>query len=302
MQVNAAALQSIYTGIKTIFSKAFEAAKPLYTKIATEVPSSTGKESYKWLGKLPRLREWIDDRVIQNLTAHEYTISNKDWEMTIGIDRNDIEDDTIGVYNPLFQEMGNAAALHPDDIVFPLLHGGFTQKCYDGKAFFATDHKAGKDGKTPTSNKSTYKLSPESYNAARVAMQSVPGEDDKMLRIMPNLLVVSPQNEGMGKMILEAEKLNDNTNPYRGTAELLVVPELGDYPGEWFLLDVSRPIKPIIYQKRKAPKLVKKDAETDDNVFNKKTFEYGVDCRDNAGYSFWQLAHGSTGAADFPEV
>lgn len=300
MQVNAAALQQIYIGVKTIFAKAFEGAKPKWEKVATEVPSSTAQESYKWLGKIPRLREWIGDRVVQNLAAHGYTIVNKDFELTIGIDRNDIEDDTIGIYNPLFAEMGNAAAQHPDDLVFPLLPAGFEQKCYDGKNFFAANHPTGKDGKTAKSNTSTYVLCAGSYDAARVEMQSIKGDDDQMLPVMPNLLVVPPQLETMARTLLEAEKLNDNTNPYKGTAEVMVVPALAGHPTKWYLLDTSRPIKPIIYQKRKAAKLVKMDAETDENVFNKKEFRYGVDCRDNAGYGLWQMAFGSTGAAAFP--
>ncbi len=67
--------------------------KLLWQKVATLVPSEAGEESYKWLGKIPRMREWIGDRQIQNLTASDYTIKNKDFEVTVGVDRNDIEDD-----------------------------------------------------------------------------------------------------------------------------------------------------------------------------------------------------------------
>ena len=45
------------------------------------------------------MREWIGDREIQNLSASDYTIKNKDYELTVGVDRNDIEDDTLGIYN-----------------------------------------------------------------------------------------------------------------------------------------------------------------------------------------------------------
>jgi phage major head subunit gpT-like protein len=37
------------------------------------------------------------------------------------------------------------------------------------------------------------------------------------------------------------------------------------------------------------------DSSTDQNVFMKKQFLYGVDCRDNAGFGLWQMAYGSTG-------
>ena len=61
----------------------------------------------------------------------------------------------------------------------------------------------------------------------------------------------------------------------------------------WFLICSKRPIKPIIYQERKAPNFVSKDKETDDNVFDRKEYLYGVDMRCNVGYGLPQLAWGS---------
>lgn len=302
MQVNQQALQQIYQGVKTIFNKAFNSAEPKYKKVATEVPSSGRSESYKWLGKLPKMREWIGERVVQNIGGHSYTIENKDWEMTIGIDRNDIEDDAIGVYSPLFQEMGDAAALHPDDIVFDLLTKGFTEKCYDGKTYFHAEHPCGKDGKKKHSNTSNYKLGFEAYGEARASMQSIPGEDGRIISISPRLLLVGPGDEAMGKKILTSEKWGDEDNPYRGTAELEVVPEFANHPGMWMLIDNKRPVKPIIFQRRKAPKLVKRDKDDDEAVFMKKEFQYGVDSRDNVGFSFWQIAFGSKGTTDYPQA
>lgn len=293
MIINQAALQAIFRGFKVIFQNAFGEAKPTYTKVATVVPSSTKSEEYKWLGKIPRMREWIGDRVIQNLSAYDYTIKNKDFELTVSVDRNDIEDDTIGVYNPLVQSIGQSAATHPDELVYALLKDGFDNKCYDGKTFFATDHKEGKSG--VQSNKGTHKLTPDTYGAARASVMSLKDDQGKPLKVVPTLLVVPPQLEGMGKKILLAEMIDNETNIYKGSAELHVEPELSGNPTAWFLLDASKPVKPLIFQQRKKPEFVAKDKLTDDNVFFQKEFIYGVDSRDNAGYGLWQLAYGSTG-------
>jgi len=294
MIVNQATLQSIFHSFKTIFNKALDTAQPVYDRIATTVPSSTREEEYKWLGKVPRMREWIGDRVIQNLAAYGYAIKNRDWEATVGVDRNDIEDDSIGIYTPLIQALAQSAALHPDELVFELLVNGFTQKCYDGQPFFAAEHV---DGNQPAqSNTTTVKLSATSYAAARSAMMSYKDEHGRPLKIVPNLLVVAPKNEETGRKILMAETdANGATNPWKGTAELLVAPELAGNDDMWFLLDVSKPIKPLIFQQRKRPEFVAKDRPDDDTVFMKKEYLYGVDSRDNAGYGLWQLAYGSTG-------
>jgi phage major head subunit gpT-like protein len=61
----------------------------------------------------------------------------------------------------------------------------------------------------------------------------------------------------------------------------------------WFLLCTNRTVKPIIYQERKAPEFVNKDRPTDDNVFERREFVYGVDMRCNVGYGFPQMAWGS---------
>lgn len=61
----------------------------------------------------------------------------------------------------------------------------------------------------------------------------------------------------------------------------------------WYLFDTSRAIKPVIFQDRKKPNFVAKTSETDDNVFDRKEFVYGVDSRCNVGFGLWQLAYGS---------
>jgi len=61
----------------------------------------------------------------------------------------------------------------------------------------------------------------------------------------------------------------------------------------WYLLDTSRSIKPLIFQNRKSPNFVAKTNETDDNVFDRREYVYGVDSRCNVGFGFWQMAYGS---------
>lgn len=66
----------------------------------------------------------------------------------------------------------------------------------------------------------------------------------------------------------------------------------------WYLLDTRRALKPLIYQSRKEPNFVSLTAETDDNVFSRGEYLYGVDARRNVGFGFWQLAHSSNKALD----
>ena len=294
MIVNPQTLRGIYVAFNTLFNKALTEVDPLYKQIATITPSTTEAETYAWLGDIPGMREWVGDREIQNLTASDYTIKNKDFELTIGVDRNAIEDDKIGIYNPSIEMLAQSAAMHPDELVFALLASGFVEKCYDGKPFFSDGHVV---GKKTFSNKGTAQLSLESYIAARVSMMSLTNSKGRALNIVPDLLVVSPALEAKAREILVADYIGGTRNTMQGTAKPLVVPQLAGKDKAWFLMSTHRPVKPLIYQERKKAKFVSKTAETDDNVFMKKKFLYGADSRGNVGFGFWQMAFGSDGSA-----
>ncbi|MBZ0251694.1 MAG: Mu-like prophage major head subunit gpT family protein [Candidatus Methylomirabilis sp.] len=228
MILNAGTLAALFTGFKLSFQESFASAKPLWERVAMPVPSTTEQELYAWLGTIPGFREWVGDRVIQNLKTHDFAIKNKDFELTVGVPRNKIQDDTYGVYKPLFSEMGRAAKMHPDELVFALLLAGFATPCYDGQYFFDTDHPV--------------------LDAAGVA-QSV-------------------SNFGGGA----------------GTP--------------WFLMDTTRMVRPLIWQKRSEYNFVRMDSDRDPNVFMKKEYVYGSDGRGNAGYGLWQLAYASKQTLD----
>ena len=295
MIVNPQNLRGIYVGFNTLFNRALTTVTPLYTEVATVTPSTTDAETYAWLGDIPGMREWIGDREVQNLSASDYTIKNKDFELTIGIDRNAIEDDKIGLYNPSVENLAQAAAAHPDKLIFELLKNGFSELCYDGKAFFAADHQVG--GKS-FSNKGTAKLTLDAYVAARTAMMSMTNSKGEPLGLVPDKLVVPPALEKNARDILVADYINGTRNTMQGTAKPVVVPRLAGKDSAWYLLCTTRPIKPLIYQQRKKAKFVSLTSENDANVFMKKQFLYGVDCRGNAGFGFWQMAYGSDGSAD----
>ncbi len=135
-----ALLLAFNTAFKASFQKGLESVEPDYEKFTTEIPSTTESNTYGWLGEMPEMREWIGDRVINDIATHGYSISNKTWESTIGIKRETIEDDQVGVYKPLFEEMGRAGKAKPNELSYELLKNGSTTLCYDGQNFFDAEH------------------------------------------------------------------------------------------------------------------------------------------------------------------
>lgn len=140
MIINRQNLAFLTTGFKAIFQNAFDTAPSAWNRLAMEVTSTGKQEIYGWLGANTRFREWIGDRQVQNFSTHDWTIKNKLFENTIGVYREDIEDDSYGLYQPLFSQLGVDAKTHADELVFALLKNGFTGLCYDGQYFFDTDH------------------------------------------------------------------------------------------------------------------------------------------------------------------
>ncbi len=226
MIITPAVLSALMTSFKKEYQAGQTMATPSWNKLASKVSSSSKSNTYGWLGQFPQFREWVGDRVIKDMAAHGYEITNKLFESTVGVARTDIEDDNIGAYAMLFQEMGRAAQMHPDELVYALLAAGGSTLCYDGQNFFDNEHP------------------------------------------------VYPNVDGTGSPTLVANQDIPGTSP--GPA--------------WYLLDVSRAIKPIIYQERIAPDLQQMTKSDDEHVFTADEYRYGVRARSNVGFGFWQMA------------
>ena len=299
MLINKESLQGVFTDLRTEFNNAFQAAPTTWDKIAMKIPSNSGGNFYSWLSAFPRMRLWIGAKHVQNLTASDYEIPNNDFEATIEVERKHIEDDQHGMYMPQAQMAGYSAAQLADEMVFEAVNQSFSRLCYDGQYFFDTDHEvAGQSisnkGITPLSN-ANLAVAQASFGAARAAMRAIKDEDGRALNIKPTVLLVGTALEDVARMLLNNEKLADGSqNPYKGAVELVVDARI-ESETAWFLLDTSKPIRPFIYQERKAPDFVAQVSPQSDSVFNLKKYKFGAEARVASGYGFWQLAYGSTG-------
>ncbi|WP_047257997.1 Mu-like prophage major head subunit gpT family protein [Chromobacterium subtsugae] len=305
MLVNAENVQAIFWALRTEFNNAFGAAPTVWDQMATRVPSTGKQNIYAWLENFPRMRQWIGEKQAKALAAHGYTIVNNSFEATVEVDRDDIEDDQLGIYAPQAQNAGVSAKQLPDEIVIDLLNNAFVNPCYDGQPFFAQGHVV---RGLPVSNLSNLPLTiagqaaaMKTYGVVRTNMRKTTDEDGRPLNITPNLLVVPPALEDIANALMTNERLNDGmANPYRNTATVLCDARLTSDTA-WFLLDTRKPIKPLIYQERKQPEFVQQVTPESDNVFMRKKFRFGAEARAAGGYGFWQMAAGSTGAGQIPQ-
>jgi phage major head subunit gpT-like protein len=76
-------------------------------------------------------------------------------------------------------------------------------------------------------------------------------------------------------------------NPASATYSNIITTGAGP---NWFLLDCGRPIRPVLYQERRAFAISRMNTLTDERVWNQDEYRYGADGRCNAGVAFPQLA------------
>ncbi len=264
--------------------------------IAMVTPSTGAQSVYGYLNQLPGFRRWLGDRQKKNIASGKLTVVNADWEDTITVKRNDIEDDQYGLYTPLFANMGAEAAedaLWLDMVIDALLANG---KWADDKAFFVTNRSYGNNA---ILNKVTDALSQTSLDAAVATMCSYKGPENNPLAVVPAILLVGPTLRGTAWDLVKNQFVSSGTgkggaveNRSRGIAALRTHPKLtGAYANNWYLLGMKGAMKPCGVQQRRLPKLVAKDSLTDDNVFEKGEFIYGADARGEAFLTMPHLAY-----------
>lgn len=220
MDLNKTNLEALFKGYKAHFQQGFDSLGEdgsQYEMFCTTVPSTTAVEVYPWLKSLPRLREWIGDRVIHSLEGADFSIKNRKFELTEGVERDAIDDDTYGLYGPVFSEFGRSSREHPNELAVEVLEAN--PVCYDGQQLFDTDHPV----------------------------------------------------------------LDEDGN------EISVSNDMGGSGPAWYVMDLSRAIKPLVFQKRRDYNFRALTDLSDTQVFLSDKFLFGVDARCNVGPGLWQL-------------
>lgn len=222
MKITVPALEALRTGFKRNFESGLAKAQPTYEELVTVVSSSTKLETYGWLDDFPVFRRWVGAKLIKSLEERAYQLMNEDFEVTIGLHKNKIKDDNLGLYPPMVAGWGDSAGQLKDRLAYDALKNGHLRPCFDGQNYFDTDHMI---GDTTVANMS-----------------------------------------------------GDNST------------------APWFLVDLSKPLKPLLMQTRQEPEFAMVTDPEDSHVFKTGEYLMGAEARAACGYTFWQLAYRCTGA------
>lgn len=290
-------LAALFTNFRTLWEDAFLAASTVnpYTRYATEVPSTTDTESYNWLGTVPKMSEWIDERKLSGLAFYNYSIKNKHYEASIEVDRDTIEDDKVNLIRPRIQQLAQEAARFPSELAIQTLVAGGSNAGYDGVNFFSTTHNEESTGNqinTNTGTGVTLAAIRADFITARTRMRRLMDGRGRVMNLAPDLVIIPPDLQDVFEQLINTNLLALNSvaqsNNLLGAADIVVESMLTDV-NDWFLMNTKMPVKPLIFQNRKAAEFVGVDNPSDSEVFNTRMFKYGVDARYNVGYGLWQM-------------
>lgn len=311
MPITRADIPNLLTsGLRQEFMKGYETPQPdIYKQVCMEVPSGKDREIYAWLGSTPKMTEWLDERKLKGMLEHTFTITNKDFEASIEVDRNALEDDQYGQIQIRAQQLGLEAKRFYDEYLATIIEANGV--CYDGQNFFDTDHSEGDSGtqdNAPTAA-SGYVVA-SAANVLTVlklvssAMAQFKDDKGKHAGIRPTHVMIPTGLEWVFKEALDPMFRGGGetsaTNWAKGALGIIVNPFLANAAtvshSYVYWLDLSKPVKPFIFQNRKAPEFVSLDKPDSYELFMRKRIIYGVDSRFNMGFGDWKLAYRTKGA------
>lgn len=258
-------------------------------------PSTGSSEDYTDFEVDVTLREWIGERAMGTAEAKVINVKNKTYEASIGVKREDIEDDRTGIYEPRIMGLADAYNRGRKRDGLAMLTGGnainIDAPTFDDVAFFSASHAVGGVAPATQSNITVGALDVAALAAARKTMRQLVNHLGEPLEIEPNLLIVGPELEATCEAIFKKEYLSGGESnldyqriPYR------VVNSLGS-SNRWFLVDTTKALKPLIWQPRREPKFEKLTTGSAYTMFTNRFF-YGTSARYAYGYGAWQTIHG----------
>lgn len=299
MSLDTANVIATLRGLTAKFDGAVKAATPFYPQICTVVPSKGADEQYGWLGSMPGMREWLGDRIFNELIGAKYTLVNKEFENSVRIPRTTIEDDRMSMFGPVLEALGVEATYHPDELLFSLIIAASSTVGWDGQYYFDTDHSAGDSG--TQSNALTYNAADHTavtatefkaaFNAAVLAMAQYKNDKGKLLnrptfKGFTNLLcVVPPALLEAATNAFEAQIISNTSNVVIWKPTVIMSPHLASSV-KFQVYNLGDVLKPYIFQARRPLQRQMKGLE--DREF--KDVKFMCDARYNVGYGAWWTA------------
>jgi len=287
-------------GIKAEFQQAFDATPTIYQDICTRLVSTTEKESYRWLGSVPAMREWGTGRKSVGMVTQAYDITNQRFEATCEWDRSEEADDQVGGIRLRIGELAQRAAQHKDSECARLLINGHSSgyNAYDGLPFFSASHVSGKSGTqsnaiTSIAANINAPTTAEARTALAAAISQLLSLKDDQGEPYSNdatglICITPPQTYLTFLEALSATIIASTSNVLANAARVIGFARLST-ASVFYLLKSNVAIRPLVFQDREPIEFrtLREDSETG---FMREKFLAGVRARYAITFGEWARA------------
>lgn len=246
---------------------------------------STGAyEKMGWVGSMPAVKQWLGTKQPKDYASYDYTIKNLDWESSVPINQNDIDDDQTGSLALFAAMLADRIMKHPEKLMIDLMINGTTNLAYDGVAFYSDVSGARTiDNLLAGTGSTTIALLAADLTAARIAMAKFDDDNDEILNIRGNQIVCPiALEDNFNRIVLSDDdptsSVDGTFNPYKGIQVVGDARLDADDATDWYLNATGEVMKPFVMQMRqKGKSSMEKTPLT-------KTWVYSADYRGNGGY------------------
>lgn len=234
---------------------------PAYSQIASTFIMDAKSVDLVDIGAAPMPLRNKGRATVQEMIEKTMAITPLDWDITVGISHNAVQDDQTGQLERKARSAGANFQRHMGQQAFKALNDGDGTNfglAYDGNELFDDAHvDKGANYATAQDNKFALALSMDNFETVRVAASLFRDDQGQTVDFNHNLLVVPPAYERIAANITGSRE-DPNTadraiNPYAGNTSYVVSTQMDSTA--WVLVAANEQVKPVIVAIREQPNL-----------------------------------------------
>lgn len=324
MSITPANFAVFITNANTTIREAYSSAPIEYPAYTTTMTTGTDVFEDGWIGRMPKMREWLGPRIVKEPGPQTYTVAMQVFENTYGFDMFKIADDQFGVFYPILSDLALQAKRDPEFQIRDLLENanaqtGTRQLGLDGLANFSTVHPVNIYNSAAGTYSNLFTgggmsiggvtvggaFSGTAFGTLAEYMMTYKAEDGERLQITPNMVMLPSGLMAEGEYVLR----NISSAPQSWATFGPAVTQVGASDNiwkrfgcdpiinknltsntNWYLMDTTKSVKPFRWIQREAPVFTPRVSADDPIVYGQHMYQWGVYYRAAPAWSYAWLA------------
>lgn len=262
MLLSNAELDELDTEVNASVYQGNDSVEVWHPMLAEVVPSVTKDVTYAQLTNPAKPRKWKKGtpKVFQSIARGSRRVVNDRYEMTVGVDRDELADDVTGLFrgeviNAAFENGQKYAQVKDELAANVILENG---KGMDGRALFGT-HLIDPNNAASLTYDNDFTgmpFTPENVARAFAIIMGLRGPDGLPRKVRASHAILPPALMTRGQKMFGAGQISGTDNTLKGAVQQIIAPELGDDGSHatrdetWFLAVLTGRKKPLVHQTR----------------------------------------------------